>query len=250
MANEKQFIKQNQKFYDVEEYISNILDKDGYSHTEIYRTPLGEKIVIYTSKPGLIVGRGGSSIRDLTKILHDRFHLENPQIEVAEIENPHLNPRTIARYIAHLFERFGPRNFKSVGYKVLEQIIAAGALGAEIIISGRGIPSERSRKWRFSAGHLKKSGDISEKLVRRGVTVAHLRSGAVGIKVEILPPDVQMPDEIKKKVIEKKVEEQVEEKKPEEKTEKKTINKKIKVKEKKSEKKTKRSVKDGEEKEK
>ena len=246
MANEKQFIKQNKKIYDVEEYISHIINKAGYSHTEIHRTPLGEKVSIHTSKPGLIVGRGGASIRELTKVLKDEFKMENPQIEVVEIDNPNLNPQTVARYICHTFERFGPRNFKSIGYKVLESIIAAGALGAEIIISGRGIPGERSKSWRFSAGHLKKSGNVSEKFVKRGLAVAHLKSGAVGIKIEILLPDTPLPDEIKEKIIENKLEEVKEEIKEEPKKKEKSK----KETEPKTKKTTERSVKDAKEKEK
>ncbi len=193
---EKKILSKKMKEFEIEEYISRIIDKPGYSHTEIQRTPLGEKIIMHTSKPGLIVGRGGENIRMLTEVLKKKFNMENPQIEVAEIENPNPNPQTVARYIIHTFERFGPKRFKFVGHKVLQSIIDAGAIGAEIVISGRGLPGRRAKTWRFFEGHLKKSGDISENYIKRGFSVARLKSGSVGVKVSILTPDIILPDKI------------------------------------------------------
>lgn len=193
---ERQILSKKLKEFQVTEYIANVLDKPGYSHTEIQRTPVGEKVIIYTSKPGLIVGRKGSNIKELTEVLKTKFGMENPQIEVAEIENPNLNPHSIAKHIIHTFERFGPSRFKFLGYKMLQEIMNAGAIGAEIVISGRGVPSQRSKTWRFTAGYLKKSGDISENYVSKGFAVAHLKSGSVGVKVFILTPDIKLPDNI------------------------------------------------------
>ena len=109
---ERQILSKKVKEFQVTEYIANVLDKPGYSHTEIQRTPVGEKVIIYTSKPGLIVGRKGSNIKELTEVLKEKFGMENPQIEVAEIENPNLNPHSVAKHIVHTFERFGPSRFK------------------------------------------------------------------------------------------------------------------------------------------
>lgn len=219
---ERQILSRKMKEYQIEEFIANNLDKAGYSHIEVQRTPLGEKVIVYSSKPGLIVGRKGVVIKELTEVLKSKFGLENPQIEVAEIENPNLNPRTVSKHIVHTFERFGPKRFKSLGYKVLQDIMNAGAIGAEIVISGRGVPSSRSKSWRFPAGYLKKSGDISENFVKRAHAVAHLKSGAVGVKVSILTPDIQLPDKIsitKQEEPETVIEEVTEEKQPETKTE-------------------------------
>jgi len=212
---EKDILSKKIKEHQIAEYISNVLDKPGYSHIEIKRTPLGEKIIIYTSKPGLIVGRKGANIKELTEVLKRRFKMENPQIEIGEIENPNLNPQSVAKNIIHSFERFGPKRFKFTGYKVLDNIMDSGAKGAEIVISGRGLPGARAKTWRFSSGHLKKSGDISESFVKRGFAVAHLKSGSVGVKVSILLPDTLLPDHIE---LEEEKEEELEkfEKEPQE----------------------------------
>ena len=233
---EKQILGQKVKEQQIREFIYSYLNKASYSHTELQRTPLGERILIYTSRPGSVVGRRGSSIVELTSTLKEKFKLENPQIEVVEIENPSLNAQSVAKRIVTLFERFGPKRFKAVGYKVLGDILKAGALGAEVVISGRGVPSSRARSWRFKAGYLKKSGDIAQNYVDKGHATADLRSGSVGIRVSILNADVILPDSIKFKVLQKPVAENlINENKTEEKAEK--IEEKTEQKEAKEEKK-------------
>ncbi|MAG50159.1 30S ribosomal protein S3 [archaeon] len=216
---ERQFVQQKAKHYRIQELLESKLAKAGFSHAEIKKTPLGEKVVVYTSRPGMVVGQKGENIKALTSILKSKFKMENPQIEVAEIENPFLDAELIAKIIVNSLERFGPKRFKSLGYRTLDDIMKAKALGAEIVISGRGIPSQRSRTWRFSDGYLKKSGDVSETQVRRGHAVAHLKSGAVGIKVSILPPDIKLPDKITYKEDIRKAKEEAEKKAEEKKKE-------------------------------
>lgn len=199
---EKKFVTEKKKEFLIQEHIAKNLPKTSYGYIELKKTPLGEKVIIHTARPGLVVGRRGANIAQLTKTLKEKFKMENPQIEVAEIENPNLNPKSITDRIVSSFERFGPKRFKSIGYRALQSIIDAGALGAEIVISGRGVPSSRSKSWRFSAGHLKKSGFVSENLVKKGFAVAELKSGSIGIKVNILTPDTPLPDTIRYKIIE------------------------------------------------
>jgi small subunit ribosomal protein S3 len=236
---EKELLGKMMRTYIIEDYLSSKLPKGSYSKIELRKTPLGEKIIVHTSRPGLIVGRKGANIQSLTKVLKDKFKMENPQIDVTEIENPSLDPRGIADKIVTAFERYGPKRFKSLGYRALQEIMDAKAIGAEIVITGRGVPSSRSRRWRFMAGHLKKSGDIAHSFTKKALTVAHLSSGAVGIQVRIITPDTILPDDIKYNNIIEVKEEKVEEKPTEEKVEKKpteTVKKPIKKKSTKKEK--------------
>jgi len=66
---ERKFVAQRIKEFEIQEYIAENLKKVGHSHTKMQKTPLGEKIVIYASRPGLIVGRKGQNIKQLTKTL-------------------------------------------------------------------------------------------------------------------------------------------------------------------------------------
>lgn len=192
---ERALVNQRVKEYEIQEYITNNLHHVGHSHTKVQRTPLGEKITIFASRPGLIVGRKGQNIKNLTQTLKNKFKLENPQIEISEVEQPDLDAQIVAERIANSLERFGPTQFKGVGHKTLEAIRRAGALGAEILISGK-IPGARARVWRFYQGYLKKCGDIAITGVRNAIVAARLKSGTIGIKVSIMPPDTKLPDKV------------------------------------------------------
>ncbi|MBT4823728.1 30S ribosomal protein S3 [Candidatus Woesearchaeota archaeon] len=192
----RKIIDQKLKEFEINEYIRTSLRKVGLSSIKLQMTPLGEKIIINASRPGLIVGRKGQSIRKLTLALKNKFKLENPQIEINEIEKIGLDPNIIAEKIANSLEKFGPMRFKSIGHKSLEEVMRAGALGVEILISGK-IPSSRAKRWRFYQGYLKKCGDVALTGVKTAYSVAQIKSGTVGIQVRILPPEVILPDQIK-----------------------------------------------------
>ena len=192
---EKKFVAEKKKEFQIREYVNNILKKAGQSDVKVKKTPLGEKIVISASRPGLVVGRKGENIKLLTTNLKRRFKLENPQVEIEEVANPNLDPKIIAERIAGTMERYGSGRFKHTGHKVLEDVMRAGALGAEIVITGK-VPSARAKRWRFYQGYLKKSGFVSQAEVKKAYTTANLKTGTVGIQVLILPLDVVLPDSV------------------------------------------------------
>lgn len=183
---ERTIIKQHKKEYKIQEFISETLKNVGLSKVKLQRTPLGEKVVIHTSRPGLVVGRKGESIQRLGRELNESFDLDNAQIEIEEVEQPNLDARIVAERIASNLERFGTRRFKAVMHRMLETIMESGALGVEILISGK-VPSQRARRWRVFAGYLKKSGYIAQNDVRRATAEARTRMGMVGIQVSIMP---------------------------------------------------------------
>lgn len=205
---ERQFVSQRLKEFRVQEFVEKNLKRVGHSHTKVQRTPLGEKIIIFASRPGLVVGRKGQNIKKLTQSLKKNFDLENPQIEINEVENINLDPKIVAERIADSLERFGTKRFKGIGHKMLGEVMKAGALGVEILISGK-IPSSRSKRWRFYNGYLKKCGNLSVDGVLKAYTHAQLKTGIVGIQVRIMPPGIVLPDDIK--LVEEVVEEVTEE---------------------------------------
>lgn len=191
----KKLVEQKIKDYQIKEFISQNMKQVGLSSSKLQMTPLGEKIVIRAARPGLIVGRKGESIKKLTSQLKKKFNLENPQIEIEEVENPNLDAPIIAERMVNSLERFGLARFKAIGHRVLEDVMNAGALGIEVLMSGK-IPSARARRWRFYQGYLKKSGNVALTEVRTAYADAQLKSGTVGIQVRIMPP-IELPDKIK-----------------------------------------------------
>ena len=188
---ERKFVDQNFKEFLIQEYIASELSRCGLSHIKLQKTPLGEKIIIYASRPGLIVGRKGANINKLTKDLKRIFGLENPQIEISEIENIFLDSQVVADMIAMSLERFGTAKFKGVGHKMMSDSMNAGAHGIEILISGK-IPGARAKRWRFYQGYLKKCGDIASTGVKTAFAYAQLKTGTIGIRVKIMPPEVKL----------------------------------------------------------
>ncbi len=156
--------------------------KGKISKIKIEYTPVGEKVVIFTNKPGMVIGRGGERIEELTTTLKKRFTLENPYVEISEIREPEFDAQIMADDIALAIENFGPLKFKVIAYKTLQKIMGAGALGAEIRLSGK-LPGARAKSWRFAQGYLKKTGEIFFLLLSKmDSAVQQLRSTANSTK--------------------------------------------------------------------
>ncbi len=191
---ERKFVKLKKEEYIIKEFVKGYLGKGRVSKVQIEYTPVGEKVIMKTSKPGLIIGRGGEKIEKLTDVLKKRFHFENPHVEIQEIKNIYLDSQAVADEIAINIENSGPMKFKTISYKLLNEIMTAGALGVELRLSGK-LPSARAKTWRFKKGYLKKVGD-SSKVVDKAEATAQTKIGTVGINVSILHPDAKIHDYI------------------------------------------------------
>jgi small subunit ribosomal protein S3 len=189
----KHFISESLKKTEIDEFLQNEFERAGYGGVEVAKTPLGTHIVIYAMRPGLIIGRGGETIKDLARVLEERFHLPNPQISVAEIEVPEFNPYVVASRVTSALQR--GIHFRRAGFWALRQTMDAGALGAEIIISGK-LRTERARYEKFRAGYLPKSGEPPLRYLRTATMHVKLKLGILGVRVRILPPDIQFPDRV------------------------------------------------------
>ena len=155
------------------------------------KTPLGTRVVIYAAKPGLVIGRRGQSIRDLTKILEEKFSVENPQISVATVEIPELDPKVVASQIAMALQR--GIHFRRAAYWALQRTIEAGALGVEICIRGK-LTTDRARYEKYRAGYLPAVGEAISRILRTAVVDTQLKQGLFGISVKLMPPNVTLPD--------------------------------------------------------
>ena len=209
----KHFISESMKKNEIDEFLQKELARAGYGGVNISKTPLGTHIVIYAMRPGLVIGRGGGTIRELARILEEKFKVPNPQISVSEMEIPELNAYVVASRVASALQR--GIHFRRSGYWALNRVMEAGALGAEIIISGK-LRTDRSRYEKFKAGYLPKCGDAALKYMRKAEVHVQLKPGMLGVKVRIMPPDAEFPD--KTKIAESLPEEETEEETSKEKT--------------------------------
>ncbi len=179
---EKKFINENINRSQIEDFLAKEFTRAGYSHTEIARTPVALRITIWAQKPGVIIGRSGKTIDALTDTLKTKFGLENPQLDVKEVERPELDAPIVARQIAAAIEK--GLNYKRVVNFTLEKVMAAGAVGIAVRAGGK-VGGEMSRVEKFSAGYLKYAGEPAEQL-SKGYATANMKLGIIGVQVRIL----------------------------------------------------------------
>jgi len=191
MSVHKYFIRENINKAEINSYLAHELKKAGYSKVEMTKTPLGTRVVIYAAKPGLVIGRRGQSIRDLTQVFEQTFGMENPQVSVAAIESPDLDPAVVASQVATALQR--GIHFRRAAYWALQRVMGAGALGAMVTIRGK-LTTERARYESYRDGYLPSVGDPVLKQVKSAVVDVQLKQGLFGVGVKILPPGATFPD--------------------------------------------------------
>jgi small subunit ribosomal protein S3 len=190
---EKDFVTEGLRRTRIDEYLQSELERAGYGGMEVQVTPLGTMVVVYAERPGMVIGRGGKTVRGITQNLKTKFDLENPQVEVKEVDVPELNPKIMAYKIANMLQR--GMHFRRVAYTTIRRIMGSGAQGVEVTISGK-IRGARSATAKFSDGYIKKCGEPSIRLVKEGFATVQLKPGVLGIYVRIMPPGVVLPDKV------------------------------------------------------
>jgi small subunit ribosomal protein S3 len=191
MAIERRFIEDGVRKARVEQFLRKELKRAGYGGMDIARTPLGTQVTIFAEKPGIVIGKGGKVVRALTQDLFTKFNIESPQIEVQQVENPNFNAQIMAERLANSLERGW--YFRKAGSSVIRRVMEAGALGCEVVLSGK-VTGSRGRVQKFTDGYIKHCGEPSETIVEKGFALAIKKLGTIGVQVKIIPPGALLPD--------------------------------------------------------
>jgi len=192
MADEQQFIENGLQRSQIDEFFADELSRAGYGGMDIAKTPMGTQIVLKAEKPGMVIGKGGKNIRKITTELEDRFDMEDPQIDVQEVDEPDLNAQIVADRLANALERGW--YFRKAGHTTIDRMMEAGALGAEIVLSGK-VTGARSRVEKFNRGYIKHNGEPAQSVVDEGQGVAVMKLGTIGVNVKVIGPDAELPDD-------------------------------------------------------
>ncbi|KUG20388.1 ssu ribosomal protein s3e (s3p) [hydrocarbon metagenome] len=191
MAAEKKFISEGVRKACVERYLTRELKRAGYGGMDITRTPLGTQVTIFAEKPGIVIGKGGKQVRQITQDLATEFGVESPQVEVQQVPNPNFNAQIMAERLANALERGW--YFRKAGQSTIRRVMESGALGCEVVLAGK-LTGARSRVQKFTEGYVKHAGEPSETIVEKGYAIAVKKLGTIGVQVKIIPPDARLPD--------------------------------------------------------
>jgi len=193
MASERKFTQENIRRVLLKEHLMKTVDRAGFGGVDVQRTPMGTRVSLIVERPGIVIGRRGSAIKTLTKDIEDKFHYDNPQIEVQEVENPNLNAQIMAEKLAFALERGW--HFRRAGHSTIRRVMDSGARGCHIVIAGK-LTGQRHRTEKFKEGYIKYCGESRELFVGTGFAVAKLKPGVIGVQVEIMQPGARLPAEI------------------------------------------------------
>ena len=182
MSAVKNVINDNYNNMLLDDYLKEKIKDAGYSGVNITKVPTGTKVVLFVTKPGIVIGRKGSGIQELTKKLEEGFGFKNPQISVEEIKKPELSPNVMCNRMAAYIQR--GTAFRRATMWTIQQIMDNGALGVQITISGK-LRGDRSAFEKHSAGILPRAGDYADQIVSEGIAHVETPMGLIGIRIRI-----------------------------------------------------------------
>ena len=182
MTQVKNVIKDNYNMMLLNDFLREKIKDAGFSKVEISKTPVGTKIVLYVTRPGIVIGRKGVGIKELTEKIQTDFGYKNPQISVEEISKPELSPSVMCNRMAAHIER--GTAFRRATMWTINQIMEAGAMGVQITISGK-LRGDRSAFEKHTQGILPRAGNYAKNIVSEDIVHTQTPMGLIGIKIRI-----------------------------------------------------------------
>jgi len=196
MSAVKNVIKDNYNMMLLRDFLRKKIKDAGFSHAEISKTPTGTRVALHVTRPGIVIGRKGVGIRELTEKLNTEFGLKNPQISVIEIPKPELSPNVMCNRMASHIER--GTAFRRATMWTLQQIMDNGAMGVQITISGK-LRGDRSAFEKHTAGVLPRAGHHADVIVDEDIAHVKTPMGLIGIRIRIAIKEKVIPEfELKK----------------------------------------------------
>ena len=191
MSSVKNVIKDNYNMMLLKDYLKEAIKDAGFSHAEISKMPTGTRVALHVTRPGIVIGRKGAGIRDLTDKLATDFGLKNPQITVVEISKPETSPNVMCNRMASHLER--GIAFRRATMWTLKQIMDSGAMGVQITISGK-LRGDRSAFEKHTAGILPRAGHHAEVIVAEDIAHVQTPMGLIGIRIRIARKEKHIPE--------------------------------------------------------
>ena len=191
MSAVKNVIKDNYNMMLLKDYLRAKIKDAGFSNAEVSKTPTGTRVVLHVTRPGMVIGRKGTGIKELTEKLESDFGLKNPQIAVEEITKPELSPEVMCNRMASHLER--GTAFRRATMWTIQQIMEGGAMGVEITISGK-LRGDRSAFEKHSQGILPRAGHHADVIVAEDIAHVETPMGLIGVRIRIARKEKLVPE--------------------------------------------------------
>jgi len=216
MSSVKNVINDSYKIMLLKDYLREAIKESGFSDVDIQKTPTGTRVALHVTRPGIVIGRKGVGIRDLTKALEKDFGLKNPQISVIEIDKPELQPSVMCNRMSQHLAR--GTAFRRAVMWTMQTIMSAGAMGVQITISGK-LRGERSSFEKHHKGILPRAGHHADVVVLEDIVHVNTKMGLIGVRIRIARKENYIPEfefksarkeePVKKKKVEEEEEKEV-----------------------------------------
>ena len=191
MTQVKNVIRDNYNAMLLNEFLRKEIKDAGFSKVDITKTPTGTRVTLYVTRPGIVIGKKGFGIKQLTQKLETDYGLKNPQVAVEEITKPELSPSVMCNRMGSHIER--GTAFRRATMWTLQQIMDGGAMGVQITVSGK-LRGDRSAFEKHTAGILPRSGHHAESVVEEDITHVQTPMGLIGIRIRIALKDRVVPE--------------------------------------------------------
>ena len=191
MSSVKNVINDSYKIMLLKDYLREAIKESGFSDVDIQKTPTGTRVALHVTRPGIVIGRKGVGIRDLTKALEKDFGLKNPQISVIEIDKPELQPSVMCNRMSQHLAR--GTAFRRAVMWTMQTIMSAGAMGVQITISGK-LRGERSSFEKHHKGILPRAGHHADVVVLEDIVHVNTKMGLIGVRIRIARKENYIPE--------------------------------------------------------
>merc|ERR1712006_37385 len=187
VSKKRKFVADGVFYAELNELFQRELAEDGYSGVEVRQTPARHEIIIRATRTQNVLGEKGRRIRELTAVVQKRFNFPPGSVELYAEKVLNRGLCAVAQAESLRYKLLGGLAVRRARYGVLRFIMESGALGCEVIVSGK-LRAQRAKAMKFSDGYMIKAGSPCRDFIASAVRHVLLRQGVLGIKVNIMLP--------------------------------------------------------------
>merc|ERR1712072_772037 len=205
VSKKRKFVADGVFYAELNELLVRELAEDGYSGVEVRQTPARHEIIIRATRTQNVLGEKGRRIRELTAVVQKRFNFPQGSVELYAEKVLNRGLCSVAQAESLRYKLLGGLAVRRACYGVLRFIMESGALGCEVIVSGK-LRAQRAKAMKFKDGYMISTGNPVREYIVSSTRHVMLRQGVVGIKVKIMlahdpegrmGPKTPLPDNIK-----------------------------------------------------